>query len=50
MVVGQFFLVLAGACQFGHGAGGFTANFVHPYLMVHCLLLAPRWAASVRHH
>ena len=23
------FLVLAGACQFGHGAGGFAINFIH---------------------
>ena len=29
MMVGQFSLVLAGACQFGHGAGGFTINFIH---------------------
>jgi len=21
--------VLAGACQFGHGLGGFTADFIH---------------------
>ena len=30
MMVGRFFLVLAGACQFGHGPGGFAANFIHP--------------------
>ena len=23
------FLVLTGACQFGHGVGGFTSNFIH---------------------
>ena len=23
------FLVLTGACQFGHGVGGFTINFIH---------------------
>ena len=28
MMVGRIFLVLTGACQFGHGAGGFTANFI----------------------
>ena len=25
----QVFLVLTGACQFGHGVGGFTTNFIH---------------------
>ena len=25
----MFFLVLTGACQFGHGVGGFTTNFIH---------------------
>ena len=29
MVVGRVFLVLTGACQFGHGVGGFTTNFIH---------------------
>ena len=29
MMVGRVFLVLTGACQFGHGAGGFTTNFIH---------------------
>ena len=31
MMVGQFFvfLVLTGACQFGHGVGGFTTKFIH---------------------
>jgi len=24
-----YFLVLAGACQFGHGLGGFATNFIH---------------------
>ena len=24
-----FFLVLTGACQFGHGLGGFTTKFIH---------------------
>ena len=28
-MAGQFFLVLTGACQFGHGVGGFTTNFIH---------------------
>ena len=28
MMVGQFLLVLTGACQFGHGLGGFTTNFI----------------------
>ena len=28
-MVGRAFLVLTGACQFGHGVGGFTTNFVH---------------------
>ena len=26
MMVGRVFLVLTGACQFGHGVGGFTTN------------------------
>ena len=30
MMVGQFSLVLTGACKFGHGAGGFATNFIHP--------------------
>ena len=25
----RIFLVLTGACQFGHGVGGFTTNFIH---------------------
>ena len=25
------FLVLTGACQFGHGVGGFATNFIHLY-------------------
>ena len=29
MMVGRIFLVLTGACQFGHGVGGFTTNFIH---------------------
>ena len=29
MMAGQYFLVLTGACQFGHGAGGLTTNFIH---------------------
>ena len=29
MMVGRVFLVLTGACQFGHGVGGFTTNFIH---------------------
>ena len=29
MMAGQFPLVLTGACQFGHGAGGFTTNCIH---------------------
>ena len=29
MMVGRVFLVLTGACQFGHGVGGFTSNFIH---------------------
>ena len=29
MIIGRVFLVLAGACQFGHGVGGFATNFVH---------------------
>ena len=28
MMVGRVFLVLTGACQFGHGVGGFTTNFI----------------------
>ena len=27
MIIGKFFPVLTGACQFGHGVGGFTTNF-----------------------
>ena len=33
MVVGQFFLVLTCACQFGHGVGGFATNFIHSSLI-----------------
>ena len=29
MMIGRVFLVLTGACQFGHGVGGFTTNFIH---------------------
>ena len=29
MMAGRVFLVMTGACQFGHGSGGFTTNFVH---------------------
>ena len=29
MMAGQFPLVLTGACQFGHGVGGFATNFIH---------------------
>ena len=29
MMDGRYFLVLTGACQFGHGVGGFAANFIH---------------------
>ena len=29
MMVGWVFLVLTDACQFGHGVGEFTANFIH---------------------
>ena len=32
MMVGRVFLVLTGACQFGHGVGGFTTNFIHSLL------------------
>ena len=28
-MVGWVFLVLTGACQFGHGVGGFTADFIY---------------------
>ena len=28
-MVGRVFLVLTGACQFCHGVGGFTTNFIH---------------------
>ena len=28
-MVGRVFLVLTGACQSGHGVGGFTTNFIH---------------------
>ena len=31
MMVGRVFLVLTGACQFGHGVGGFTTNFIHSH-------------------
>jgi len=31
MMVGRVFLVLTGACQFGHGLGGFTTNFIHSF-------------------
>ena len=33
MMVGRVFLVLTGACQFGHGVGGFTSNFIHSQFM-----------------
>ena len=29
MMAGRAFLVLTGACQFGHGVGGFATNFIH---------------------
>ena len=29
MMAGWVFLVLTGACQFGHGVGGFTTNSIH---------------------
>jgi len=29
MMVGRVFLVLTGACQFIHGAGGFATNLIH---------------------
>ena len=29
MMVGRVFLVLTGACQFGHGLGGFATNLIH---------------------
>ena len=32
MMVGWVFLVLIGACQFGHGVGGFTTNFIRPFV------------------
>ena len=32
MMAGRVFLVLTGACQFGHGVGGFTTNFIHSYI------------------
>ena len=43
MMVGQF-LVLTGACQFDHGVGGFTTNFIHS-----CAgqTLCARWAVGV---
>ena len=30
-MAGQLFLVLTGACQFGHGAGGFATNLIHSF-------------------
>ena len=30
-MVGRAFLVLMGACQFGHGVGGFATNFIHSF-------------------
>ena len=39
MMVGQF-LMLAGACQFGHGVGGFMINAIHSPAVV--LALKPR--------
>ena len=35
MMVGRVFLVLTGACQFGQGVGGFTANFIHSEIHHH---------------
>ena len=29
MMVGRVFLVLTGACQFGHGVGGFATKSIH---------------------
>ena len=34
MMVGQFSLVLTGACQFGHGLGGFTTDFIHSFKLL----------------
>ena len=30
-LLGSVFLVLTGACQFGHGSGEFTTNFIHSF-------------------
>ena len=38
-MVGQVFLVLAGACQFGHGVGGFATNSINSVLLVNFLRL-----------
>ena len=46
MMVGRVFLVLAGACQFGHGVGGFTTNSIHSgfYRVIPLLLFSPALA------
>ena len=38
MMVGRIFLVLTGACQFGHGVGGFTTNSIHSDVPGPCTL------------
>ena len=50
MMVGQlfFFLVLTGACQFGHGSGGFTTNFIHLGSGRKCLASGSRRVARAR--
>ena len=34
------FMVLTGACQFGHGVGGFTTNFIHSGCVWYSFLVA----------
>ena len=47
MMVGRVFvfLVLTGACQFGHGVGGFTTDFIHSstalFLMLKPVVASP---------
>ena len=48
MMVGRVFLVLTGACQFGHGLGGFTTNFIHSALTENIFSGKPTGRSSER--
>ena len=51
MMAGRVFLVMTGACQFGNGVGGFTANFIHsaeaPDVDLRRTARSPQWPSGV---